>query len=104
MGSTGARVQARRVLVRWAAPAAGGALTRSRVRAAGRDGAQPAANPPLALEYWHNKAQPEGQDVTAIVTKYNAQFAPTRVAETFQGNGATLLTKLKAALTAADAA
>ena len=51
----------------------------------------------LALEFWHNKAQPEGQDVTTIVTTYNATFAPTKVAEIFQGNGATLLTKLKAA-------
>jgi ABC-type glycerol-3-phosphate transport system substrate-binding protein len=88
------------------AAAAAGTLGAARALAAcGRVGdggsAQPAANPPVTLEFWHNKAQPEGQDVTSIVTKYNAQFAPTQVKELFQGNGATLLTKLKAALAAA---
>src|SRR5262245_4782348 len=68
---------------------------------AGQETAGKAANPPLTMEFWHNKAQPEGQDVTTIVTRYNAQFAPTSVTEIFQGNGATLLTKLKAALAAA---
>ena len=84
----------------WAAPLLVGAR-RSRVRAARRERAQPAPNPPLALEFWHNKAQPEGQDVTTIVTRYNATFAPTKVAEIFQGNGATLLTKLKVGACAA---
>ena len=65
------------------------------------DGGEGGGDPPLTLEFWHNKAQPEGQDVTTIVTRYNAQSAPTAVTEIFQGNGATLLTKLKAALAAA---
>jgi ABC-type glycerol-3-phosphate transport system substrate-binding protein len=76
-----------------AACGAGGAGTET----AGKAG----ANPALTLEFWHNKAQPEGQDVTTIVTRYNTQSAPTTVTEIFQGNGATLLTKLKAALAAA---
>ena len=84
---------------------AGGGAALLAACGAGGTGTEPAgrpgANPPLYLEFWHNKAQPEGQDVTTIVTTYNATFAPTRVAEIFQGNGATLLTKLKAALAAA---
>jgi ABC-type glycerol-3-phosphate transport system substrate-binding protein len=99
-GDRGAPGGRRRVL--WAAPAAGAALAAlAACGQAGGGGAQPAADPPLALEFWHNKAQPEGQDVTTIVTRYNATFAPTRVTEIFQGNGATLLTKLKAALAGA---
>jgi multiple sugar transport system substrate-binding protein len=86
----------------WAAPAAGGALIALAACGQPPGGSPPpAANPPLALEFWHNKAQPEGQDVTTIVATYNAKFAPTKVTEIFQGNGATLLTKLKATLAAA---
>ena len=99
MGTWNQAVRRRSVL---AAPAAGGVV--AALAACGQAGSgSPAkvANPPLALEFWHNKQQPEGQDVTTIVTRYNAEFAPTKVTEIFQGNGATLLTKLKAALAGA---
>jgi multiple sugar transport system substrate-binding protein len=74
------------------AAACGGAQSQPAERAA--------PNPAISIEFWHNKAQPEGQDVTAIVGRYNAQFAPTSVKESFQGNLATLLPKLRAALAA----
>src|SRR6185369_16101210 len=49
----------------------------------------PATNPAVTLEFWHNKGQPEGQDVTAIVGKYNGQATPTQVKELYQGDSAT---------------
>ena len=77
-----------------------GAMLAACARSDAGPGQAKQTNPPLTLEYWHNKAQPEGQDVTAITGKYNDLSGPTRVNELFQGNGATLLTKLKASLAA----
>jgi ABC-type glycerol-3-phosphate transport system substrate-binding protein len=85
----------------WHAPTgAGAALLMAACGQASGNAAPKVVNPPLTLEFWHNKAQPEGQDVTGIVARYNNQFAPTVVKESFQGNLATLLPKLRAALAA----
>jgi len=104
-GLRGEDYPTRRIRRRWllAGPAgAGSALALLAACGQQGGGAPPkVTNPPLTLEFWHNKAQPEGQDVTGIVAKYNDQFAPTHVNEAFQGNQATLLPKLRAAIAAA---
>ncbi len=102
-GPTGDRRLSRRRVVALPLLAAGAGGIPALLAACGqqRESAQPkVANPPLTLEFWHNKAQPEGQDVTGIVARFNQQFAPTQVKESFQGNLATLLPKLRAALAA----